>query len=210
MKRILTLLSVLFLALPALANDHDSLPLIEDRDIALWYARYAVHESARQADEVPLWEVLKWRASGPLESVCHGDLLCSLHEYSARRLLLPSNDRTRSIANLNREGAFPGGAWISERGWTERFRQKWLDTLARADAWYASLWRGPEDGSGTAPSGATLDCRYRPHHWGGMRLEVDRQRADRALREGRWRRAECEGTSNGFFCVVGLCEELRR
>lgn len=180
----------------AFANNRGTVETVaENHDVALWYARYAVHESANRADELPLWEVLKWRAFGPLFEDCLGDLMCSLHKYAGGRLQRPTNDRTRAILRLDRSGSFPGEAFVSLRGWNERYREQWLETVERADTWYGG-------------EGEEVNCRYRPHHWGSRRLFVDRQRADRALREGRWRRAECEGTSNGYFCVVGLCEEV--
>jgi hypothetical protein len=74
---------------------------------------------------------------------------------------------------------------------------RWQATLRRARRWLAGEIKPL--------------CRYRPVHWGGMRLAVDRERARRALREGRWRSAECydpetrRPTRNDFFCISGEC-----
>lgn len=45
-------------------------------------------------------------------------------------------------------------------------------------------------------------CDGIPRHWGGMRIAVDRERAAKAVREGRWKPLHCGPTQNGFFAQV--------
>ena len=175
-------------------RDHDELVLL--------LARYGVHEANLRdahADHLAVWEVLKQRAEGPLWHVCRGDLRCAALRYSAGRSENVTNDRNRWVLDLNFAGTEPEG-WPRERARWSRARDAWLATLDRAEAWL--------DGNLRAR------CRYRPMHWGGMRIARDRARADRAVLSGRWRNAQCRDetgkpTRNRFFCVAGQCEWRR-
>ncbi|MCP4204257.1 MAG: hypothetical protein GY769_20260 [bacterium] len=193
-----TALALLFLTCTAVApvgaedepRDHD--------DLVITLARYGIHEAGffrAHADHLAVWEVLKQRAEGPLRAECEGDLRCAALRYSAGRSENVTNNRNRWVLGLNFAAIAPE-SWPADADWDRWYREPWLETIDRAEAWL--------DGEIRA------DCKYRPLHWGGMRRARDRARANRAIASGRWRDAECrdeEGvpTINGFFCVSGLC-----
>ena len=185
----LALVSVVCTPRAVADRDHDDLVLI--------LARYGVHEADLRdahADHLAVWEVLRQRAEGPLRHVCGGDLRCAARRYSAGRSESVTNDRNRWVHGLNFAGTEPLG-WPSHARWS-RNREAWLATIDRAEAWLAGHVRAR--------------CRFRPLHWGGMRIARDRARADRAVLSGRWRNAQCRDetgkpTRNRFFCVAGQC-----
>jgi hypothetical protein len=176
-------------------------PAVADRahdDLVIMLAQYGIHEAGffrAHADHLAVWEVLKQRAEGPLWEQCHGDLHCAARRYSAGRSEVIDNDRDRWVLDLNWAAIEPLG-WNPQDGAWSRYRGAWLEALDSSEAWLDGRIRA--------------HCRYRPMHWGGMRIRRDRQRANRAVAAGRWRHADCRDetgkpTRNGFFCVAGRC-----
>lgn len=95
-----------------------------------------------------------------------------------------------------------------------RSKRAWIRGLAgelRPTGWPASVswrshaarWRAVRETVRRFVRGKLPDPCERPtHHWGGMRIEADRLRAERAVREGRWRAVDCGTTGNVYFEVV--------
>lgn len=77
--------------------------------------------------------------------------------------------------------------WGNVEGKGKRWNAQW----AKLRALVAEFDRGEVD-----------DPCPTARHWGGLAIDADRERAERAVREGRWRRADCGRTSNTFYAEV--------
>lgn len=115
-----------------------------------------------------------------------------IQEYvSAQKPTHAPTPRTRWVLELDATGARPP-SFPARLLWDEcngarcvSRRELWRRTLVLAED--VIMERVPD------PCGAD--------DWGGMRLEADRERAERAVTEGRWERVHC-GTLNAMFRIV--------
>lgn len=163
-------------------------------DLPVWLGRIAVNEAGwdNPGDYLAIWEVLAWRARGPLSERCGGDIRCALHAYSGR---LHSEDRARGwVAQLDGKASEPE-LWPEEASW-ERHRESWERTLRLAERWLLGE--------------VEAVCDRPPHHWGARAIAIDVERAERALSDGRWVDARCwadrertRQTRNRFYTVRG-------
>lgn len=81
--------------------------------------------------------------------------------------------------------AYPDG---NVSGKPESWNRRWADLRAYA---------------GRIADGEIADpCGGRAMHWGGLTIDADAERAERAVREGRWRRLDCGDTRNAFYAEV--------
>ena len=150
-----------------------------DDDLALRLAQLFVSEAGFEGerDHAAIWWALHNRAEATdREFMEH----MKLYSWPLWR---PQNSRARWITSLRADGGEP-----KEPGppWRARLSDAWKEMLERARSYLV-----------TAPANP---CRGRQEHWGG-RVPVDRERASRALGQGRWRLLRC-GTRNQFFEVV--------
>lgn len=106
--------------------------------------------------------------------------------YSTRVFQRSRTDARRWIAWLHPDGRQPRG-WPSAVAW-EGIRPKWVRWLAIATA----IHNGQ----------ITHKCDGEPGHWGSRYHPIDRARAARAIRAGRWARLDCGPTANAFFRVL--------
>lgn len=153
----------------------------------LWLARAFVAEAGWTAerDHAAIawtlkrrWEraVRRWptiRFVDVVRAYCAG-----LGEWSPR-----VTRRQRWVRGLSWGGDRPPG-WPLKASWGEHAGY-WRAALDRAAAWQLGMVADP--------------CRGKSWHWAGMLIESDRERADKAVREGRWRRVDCGHTRNVFF-----------
>ena len=163
-----------------LAFSATSSPAVADDDLALRLAQLFVSEAGFEGerDHAAIWWALHNRA----EATDRGFMEhMKLYSWPLWR---PQNSRARWITSLRADGGEP-----KEPGppWRARLSDAWKDMLERARDYLANPPTNP--------------CRGgRQEHWGG-RIPVDRERAMRALDQGRWRLLRC-GTRNQFFEVV--------
>lgn len=76
--------------------------------------------------------------------------------------------------------------WPREAGSHEA---EWWKLHDRLDAWSEGRVHSP--------------CRG-ADHWGGLRIAIDRRRANKAVSEGRWRKIKCQvETANTFYALTG-------
>lgn len=82
--------------------------------------------------------------------------------------------------------ATPNDPWPD--GIHKKHLPRWIKLLRLVDNWYLGRVRNPCKGAA---------------HWGGMAIIMDRERAKKAIQEGRWTKVQCsEETANDYFMLV--------
>lgn len=137
-------------------------------------------------------------AEGGWNAADHAGIYWSIRNRSAERgvtFLVQLSAYARGLYSRTRRGEWIRGldedlheppGWPEAYRW-DRFRRAWAETLTRSRTDLVIPPPNPCDG--------------RPEHWGGMTISRDRDRAERAVREGRWRRLRCGDARNAFFEV---------
>ncbi len=120
-------------------------------------------------------------------------------DYPALYWAIHHRAEARDLTPIQHLRAYSSSIWVPRLPRQIRIAQLRRDVRASIDTrWWPVL----ELADGHIEDPPPNPCDGMVEHWGGPGIPIDRERADEAVRLGRWRELDCGDTHNEYYAVL--------